>query len=256
MAGAPSWRSLRDEHLEAAVGVARRAVDLSRTLRGQAGLKVRQPLARLWLALPGATLAERDALLELIRGEANVKAVELIGDESELVDRGLKVLLPRVGKRLGPKIPAVMAAAREGRFELHPDGSVTIEGETLAPDEVEVQATPRPGTAVAHDDGLVAIIDTTLTPELVAEGDARELQRAVQDLRKDAELELDDRIVLWVDGLAPDVEPHLDAAGDRDAGRRGPARRGAGGRDGRRRAARRGRGAHRASAVRWRPMTR
>ena len=48
--------------------VARRAVDLSRTLRGQAGLKVRQPLARLWLALPGATLAERDALLDLIRG--------------------------------------------------------------------------------------------------------------------------------------------------------------------------------------------
>ena len=119
------------------------------------------------------------------------------------------MLLPRVGKRLGPKIPAVMAAAREGRFELRPDGSVTIEGETLAADEVEVQATPRPGTAVAHDDGLVAIIDTTLTPELVAEGDARELQRAIQDLRKDAGLDLDARIRLWVDGLPAEVEPHL-----------------------------------------------
>ena len=140
---APELAPLRDERLEAAVSVARRAVDLSRTLRGQAGLKVRQPLATLWLALPGGTLAERDALLELIRGEANVKAVELIGDESELVDRGVKVLLPRVGKRLGSKIPAVMAAAREGRFEIHADGSVTIEGETLAPDEVEIQATPR-----------------------------------------------------------------------------------------------------------------
>ena len=53
------------------MSVARRAVDLSRTLRGQAGLKVRQPLATLWLALPGGTLAERDALLELIRDRDN-----------------------------------------------------------------------------------------------------------------------------------------------------------------------------------------
>ncbi len=202
---------LRDEALEASMAVARRAVDLSRTLRGQAGLKVRQPLARMWLALPGGDLAGRDALVGLIAAEANVKAVEIIGDELELVDRGVKVLLPRVGKRLGPKIPAVMAAAREGRFEVRSDGSVVLAGETLSPEEVEIQATPRPGTAVAHDDGLVAIIDTTLTPELRAEGDARELQRAIQDLRKDAEMELDDRIEVWVDGLAAEVAPFLDS---------------------------------------------
>jgi isoleucyl-tRNA synthetase len=206
---APELAPLRDEGLESSMSVARRAVDLSRTLRGQAGLKMRQPLARLWLALPGGHLPDRESLLELIAAEANVKAVEIIGDESELVERGVKVLLPAVGPRLGSRIPAVMAAAREGRFEIGPDGSVTVAGEVLAPDEVEIQATPRPGTAVAHDDGLVVIVDTTLTPELRAEGDARELQRAIQDLRKDAMMELDDRIEVWVDGLGPGLAPYL-----------------------------------------------
>jgi isoleucyl-tRNA synthetase len=199
----------RDEALEASMATARRAVDLARTLRGQAGIRVRQPLARMWLALPGGGLLERDALLALIAGEVNVKDVQLIGDESELVDRRVKPLLPRIGKKLGARIPEVMTAARQGAFELHPDGSVTLAGVTLAPDEVEVQATSRAGTAVAHDEGLVVVIDTELTPALRAEGDAREVQRAVQDLRKEAALALDDEIDLWLDGLPAALQQHL-----------------------------------------------
>ena len=72
-------------------------------------------------------------------------------------------------------------------------------------------AMPRPGTVVAHDDGLLVVLDTDLTADLLAEGDARELQRAIQDLRKDAGLELDDRILLHVEGLAQGVAEHLDA---------------------------------------------
>jgi isoleucyl-tRNA synthetase len=203
-----------------------------RTLRGQAGLKARQPLATLWLAIPdgdtGADALRAEGLLELIAAEANVKAVELIGDESELVDRRVKVLLPKVGKRLGAKIPGVMAAARDGAVDIHPDGSVTVAGETLAADEVDIQASPREGTAVAHDEGLVAVVDTTLTPELRAEGDARELQRAIQDLRKEAGLELDDRIELWVAGLAAEVSAFVasvaaDVLADAFAEGEGPA---------------------------------
>jgi len=202
---------LGDERLEAAMATARRAVELARTLRGSAGLKIRQPLARLWLALPGGDLHELDALVDLIADEVNVKSVELIGDESALVERRVKPLLPRIGKKYGPAIPAIMAAARAGEVTFRDDGSVELAGVILAPDEVEILATPRPGTAVAHDEGLVVVIDTELTPELRAEGDARELQRAIQDLRKEAGLELDDRIEVWLDGPVDAIRPYLAA---------------------------------------------
>ena len=199
---------LRDTRLETAMATVRRAVELARGLRSQAGLRVRQPLARLWLAVPGVDLPERDALLRLVADELNVRDVELLGDESELVERRVKPLLPRIGRKLGSQIPAVMAAARANEVEYLDDGSVRLAGVTLAPDEVEILATPRPGTAVAHDEGLVVVIDTTLTNELRAEGDARELQRAVQDLRRDAELALDDTIALWIE-LAPAAHQRL-----------------------------------------------
>ncbi len=104
-----------------------------------------------------------------------------------------------------------MAAARAGEVEYLPDGGVRLAGVTLAPDEVEILATPRPGTAVAHDEGLVVVVDTELTPELRAEGDARELQRAIQDLRREAELNLDDRVTVWVEPLPAALRPYLDA---------------------------------------------
>jgi len=154
---------LRDEELEAATARTLRAVELARTLRSQAGLKTRQPLARLWIALPGAAHADLDALLGVIAEEVNVKEVIRIGDESELVERRIKPLLPKIGRKLGAAIPAVMAAARKGAFEVRADGSVALAGVVLAPDEVEILASPRQGTAVAHDDGLVVVISAPVT---------------------------------------------------------------------------------------------
>ncbi len=206
--------AFRDQPLETAMARIMRAAELARTLRSQAGIKLRQPLARMWVALRDETGPELDALLEILADEVNVKAVHRIGDESELVERRVKPLLPKIGRKLGPAIPAVMAAARAGAVEIRPDGSVALAGIVLAPDEVEILASPRPGTAVAHDDGLVVVIDTALTDELRAEGDARELQRAIQDLRRDAGLELDDRIevtVAFAAGDAGRVAPYLES---------------------------------------------
>jgi isoleucyl-tRNA synthetase len=188
----------RDEALEASMGTARRAVELSRTLRSSAGIRTRQPLAQAWLAAPGGATILTPVLLQLVADEANVRRVSVIDDEHELVERRVKPLLPRIGKRLGSAIPAVMAAARAGEVEFLPDGGVRLAGIDLAADEVEIQAAPRPGTAVAADDGLVVVLDTTLDDDLRLEGDVREVQRAIQDLRRTAGLELDDRIRLWL----------------------------------------------------------
>ena len=242
----------RDEALEASMARAQGVVDLARTLRASAHLKTRQPLATAWIAMPDRGVVIGEDLLRLIASEINVKEVVVIDDDSALVERRVKPLLPRIGARLGSAIPQIMAAARAGEFTIEADGSVTLAGVRLAPDEVEIQATPRPGTAVAHHDGLVVVLDTSLTPALVAEGDARELARAVQDLRREAGLELDDRIELWVDPLPADVAPHLD-------GRRRHARRSGHGRAAAGCAARVGRarrraGRHRPSSTAWRPV--
>ncbi len=203
---------LRDAPLERAMAELRRAVELGRTLRSRAGIRVRQPLGRLWLAMPTGSLTDglepsaADELLALLAAELNVKSIEIMDDESELVDRRVKPLLPKIGKKHGAAIPAIMAAARANQVEYGDDGSVTLGGVTLGPDEVEVLATPRAGTAVAHDEGIVVVIDTQLTPELLAEGDARELTRAVQELRKLAGLALDARITLTLDGPAETLD--------------------------------------------------
>jgi isoleucyl-tRNA synthetase len=203
----------RNHAAEAAMATARRAVELTRTLRSGAGVRMRQPLAQAWLAIPGGASTLTPDLIGLVAAEANVRHVSVIDDDSDLVERRVKPLLPRIGKRLGSAIPAIMAAARAGEVEFLPDGGVRLAGVELASDEVEVQAAPRPGTAVAADEGLVVVLDTVLTDDLRVEGDVREIQRAIQELRRAAGLELDDRIRLWlamddevVDRLGPAVE--------------------------------------------------
>src|SRR4029078_2173714 len=127
----------RDVALEASMASAQAAVDLARTLRSTDHLKTRQPLAQAWLALPSRGLAFGPELLQLVADEINVKRVTIIDDQSELIERRVKTLLPKIGKRPGASIPAIMPATRSGEVSFGSDGSVSLAGVTLAPDEVE-----------------------------------------------------------------------------------------------------------------------
>ena len=104
------------------MAIARRAVDLGRTLRGQAGLgsASRWPSVAGAARTRGARRRTRDDAARALADELNVKQVAVIGDESELVERRVKPLLPKIGKRLGAAIPAVMAAARDNAVEYPP----------------------------------------------------------------------------------------------------------------------------------------
>ena len=151
VADAPSWRRTATTRLEAAMAIAQRAVDLARTLRSAARLRTRQPLATAWLAAarprPGGRTT---SCSRLIADEINVKAVEVIADESDLVERRVKPLLPEDRQAARGGDPGRHGGGpRRATSTFEADGSVTLAGVTLAPDEVEIQATPRPGTAVA-----------------------------------------------------------------------------------------------------------
>jgi isoleucyl-tRNA synthetase len=196
----------RDPALEDAMSRVIRAAELGRSVRSAASIRTRQPLALARVVFGGKT--PHAELLAILADELNVKRVEPVTDASGLFERKVKVLLPKVGKRLGGKLQAVLAAARTGDVEFLDRGAVRIQGFDFAPDEIEIQALPRQGGFVAEGDGLVVELETALTPELVAEGDVRELSRAVQDLRKRAGLQIGDPIALYLPESARSIDAY------------------------------------------------
>jgi isoleucyl-tRNA synthetase len=197
----------RDSELELAMERIIRAAELGRSVRSAAGIRTRQPLARARVVL-GVRGADAEALQNILADELNVKSVERVDDASGLFERRVKVLLPKVAKRLGASTQVVMQAARDGKIEFLANGAVSIAGAELAADEIEIQAVPREGQHVAEDDGLVVELDTSLTPALIVEGDAREVIRAVQEARKSAGLQREDRVEMEIRGAPSELEQH------------------------------------------------
>ena len=215
--------AVRDDALIAEIDVVQRVVGLGRAARNSSGVRVRQPLSRLLVRAADEASAASVARHEAqILEELNVKAVEMLAPDAELVSYRIKPNLPRIGKRFGKRVPAVrdaLAAADAGAVAAAVAAGrafdVDVAGEVVAfePEDVLVETMSAEGYSSAEEGGYLVGLDTSLTEALEREGLARELVRTVQETRKQAGLDVSDRIVLRIDGT-PEVTAALDAHRD------------------------------------------
>ncbi|MCH7853850.1 MAG: isoleucine--tRNA ligase [Proteobacteria bacterium] len=222
-----AWPETNPEHEDDAllyeIEVVQKVVGLARAARAQSGVRTRQPLSRLLIRAPDDRAAKALARhQEQILEELNVKAIEFIARDAGLVNYRIKPNLPRIGKRYGKLIPDIRkaleaadsaaiaaAVARNESFLIElPDRTITFEAE-----DVLIETRSAEGYACGEDGGYLTALDTTLNDSLILEGLARELVRTVQEARKQAGLEVSDRIVLGVSGSAG-VEASLAAYRD------------------------------------------
>jgi isoleucyl-tRNA synthetase len=189
---------------------ARRLVVLGRAARTDAKVRVRQPLSRAMLLHPGITLDP--AVAAEVASELNVKGLDDVDTLSGLMSWTVVPNFRALGPRLGPKVNEVKAALAEADGSalaqaLETDGFVEVAGERLGPDDVEVRATRHEAFALAEDGGWAVALDLELDADLRREGVARELVRSLNDLRKEAGLDIADRVRLTVeaDGTVADA---------------------------------------------------
>ncbi|MGH9182627.1 MAG: isoleucine--tRNA ligase [Acidimicrobiales bacterium] len=186
-----------DPALAEQMDAARRLVALGRAARADAQVKVRQPLRRALLLHPGVTLGG-DVRAEIAE-ELNVKALEDIDTIGDLVQWTVVPNFRALGPRLGPRVNLVKAALADAdgsavRDDLESRGFAVVAGVRLEHDDVEIRADRHADVALAQDGSWAVALDLDLDEELRVEGTARELARALNDLRKESGLAIADRI--------------------------------------------------------------
>jgi isoleucyl-tRNA synthetase len=198
----------RDQKLLLEVAEARRVVELAHAARQKAGMKLRQPLRSLVVATSEPakrSLVARQA--EELAGELRVKKVKITESADEVAELRATPRLDIVGPRLGPDLPELRRLLAEGSFQVQ-NGSLRAGGFVLAPGEFTLEYAAREGWAVAHETDYVVAVDTRLDEELELEGRALDLIHMIQRLRKEAGLEITDRVVVTVPANAEGLLAH------------------------------------------------
>jgi isoleucyl-tRNA synthetase len=196
--------ALIDAGLTDQVGIVRRLVELGRSARADSKIKTRQPLSQALISAPGWTALPED-LRAQVREELNVVELANLSDAGELVELAVKPNFRELGRRFGKRTQAVASAISAVDAEAFVDAyragtaRVEVDGEwfDITGDEVVVAETPRSGWAVSSAGSDAVALDLELTHELRLAGLAREVIRMVQEARKNAGLDVTDRIALW-----------------------------------------------------------
>ncbi|MFW9768393.1 MAG: DUF5915 domain-containing protein, partial [Candidatus Thorarchaeota archaeon] len=193
-----------DEKLNNEMAIVLRVVSLGHAARNQANIKLRQPLSEIAFAVGLDT--EREVVMrysDLIGDELNVKSVRLLDVEAEVISYQLKPLPKQLGQKYGSRFPVVRdailnldARAAAGQLQSGKSVEVTVDGEKveILPEEVEVIVEAKEGFSTASDGSYLGALTTELTHELKLEGLAREFVRRVQNLRKSADLKVNEKI--------------------------------------------------------------
>ena len=201
--------NLIDAQLEAGMDAVRRTIELGRAARAQAKVKLRQPLRK---AIVVASDAEREAierLADVVASELNVKELDFVRSEAELVSYGVKPNYRSLGPRFGKNMPQVAAAVEAldaggvaEQLEAGADVGIAIDGKehTLTADDINLVMEPLEGYQLEAEAGHAVALELDLDDELRREGLAREVVRAVQEARKQAGLDVSDRISLELGG--------------------------------------------------------
>jgi isoleucyl-tRNA synthetase len=199
----------RDRDLEDAMAIARETVRLGLGARGQAKIKVRQPLAEAVVVASGREREAIERLADIVREELNVRRVRFVAGAEELGEYEVKANYRSLGPRFGKDMPHVaeaiagldparVAAMVRGDGEL----GIALNGHdhTLAAEDVILTMRPPEGYSVEREGAHAVALDLTLDEDLVREGRAREIVHAVQNARKNAGLAVEDRIALSLAG--------------------------------------------------------
>jgi isoleucyl-tRNA synthetase len=200
--------SIINDKLSKQVNLIRGMVSAGLSVRAREKLRVRLPLTSAKVAVKENLAAELEPYIPVLCGELNVKTIEFLADASSIATLSAKVNARVLGPRLGARVQEVIQKVRNGEFEVIGENTIKIGDITLNPGEVEVGFAGKPGLAVESGNGFVVALDTNVTPALALEGQARDLVREIQDMRKEADLHIADRIKLAIRGAEELLTAH------------------------------------------------